>query len=234
MKNLPQHPGLFLQTKCSKGSKLYPAASLISLSLDALLDYNDKDIEESTFEKLRIKFVRERNQRKRQREEAPAKESDKETQKRSKFTDEPPVENESAKPEMQDASNPENENTMPKKEASAAGLDESNMEDNTDEEDPEEDDGEYQVTDDTVLLDPHEAGNDEEVADLQGKHDKETTDGINKMEEPTDEVKSEDKTAETNDKLVREKSNDQVAESEKSDAAAKESVVDKELLRVCN
>ncbi|XP_058098240.1 protein SHORT ROOT IN SALT MEDIUM 1-like isoform X2 [Magnolia sinica] len=31
-------------------------------------------------EKLRIKFVRERNQRKRQREETPAKESDKETE----------------------------------------------------------------------------------------------------------------------------------------------------------
>ncbi|XP_058104990.1 protein SHORT ROOT IN SALT MEDIUM 1-like [Magnolia sinica] len=44
-----------------------------------------------------------------------------------------------------------------------------------------------------------EAGNDEDVADLQGKHDKETTDGIKKMEEPTDEVKSEDKTAETNE-----------------------------------
>ncbi|XP_058106859.1 uncharacterized protein LOC131250589 [Magnolia sinica] len=86
----------------------------------------------------------------------PAKESDKETQKRSKFTDEPPVVNESAKPEMQNASNPKNENTMPKEEASAVGLDESNMEDNTDEEDSEEDVGEYQEMDGTVLSDPHE------------------------------------------------------------------------------
>ncbi|XP_058098238.1 protein SHORT ROOT IN SALT MEDIUM 1-like isoform X2 [Magnolia sinica] len=139
MKNLPQHPGLFLQTKCSKGSKLRS----ISLSLDALLDYNDKDIEESTFE---LSLFAE-----------------------STF--------EMLQYQMgcrllaflEDASNPENGNTMPKEEASAAGLVESNMEDNTDEEDPEEDVGEYQETDDTVLSDPHEAGNDEEVADLQGK-----------------------------------------------------------------
>ncbi|KAI8538398.1 hypothetical protein RHMOL_Rhmol09G0099900 [Rhododendron molle] len=42
----PRHPGLFLQTNGSKESKLRS----ISLSLDSLLDYTEKDFEESTFE----------------------------------------------------------------------------------------------------------------------------------------------------------------------------------------
>ncbi|KAI7724710.1 hypothetical protein M8C21_004587 [Ambrosia artemisiifolia] len=86
----PRHPGLILQTKGTKNSKLRS----LSLSLDSLLDYTDKDIEESTFElsvfaemfyemlqfqmgsriltflqKLRIKFVAKMNKKKRQREE---------------------------------------------------------------------------------------------------------------------------------------------------------------------
>ncbi|KAJ0737672.1 putative Cell cycle and apoptosis regulator protein [Helianthus annuus] len=86
----PRHPGLFLRTKGSKNSKLRS----LSLSLDSLLDYTDKDTEESTFElslfaetfyemlqfqmgsriltflqKLRIKFVAKTNEKKRQREE---------------------------------------------------------------------------------------------------------------------------------------------------------------------
>ncbi|RVW32034.1 hypothetical protein CK203_097412 [Vitis vinifera] len=42
----PRHPGLLLQTKWSKDSKLRS----LSLSLDSLLGYTDKDIEEPTFE----------------------------------------------------------------------------------------------------------------------------------------------------------------------------------------
>nr|XP_043606626.1 protein SHORT ROOT IN SALT MEDIUM 1-like isoform X2 [Erigeron canadensis] len=86
----PRHPGLILKTKGGRSTKLRS----LSLSLDSLLDYSDKDIEESTFElsifaetfyemlqyqmgsrilmflqKLRIKFVAKRNQKKRQREE---------------------------------------------------------------------------------------------------------------------------------------------------------------------
>ncbi|KAL8267161.1 hypothetical protein R6Q59_004505 [Mikania micrantha] len=87
----PRHPGFILQTKGSNNSKLRS----LSLSLDSLLDYTDKDIQESTFElsvfaetfyemlqfqmgsriltflqKLRIKFVTKRNRKKRRREEA--------------------------------------------------------------------------------------------------------------------------------------------------------------------
>lgn len=80
----------------------------MSLSLDSLLDYTDKDIEESTVElslfaetfyemlqyqmgsriltflqKLRIKFVAKRNQKKRQREEASDKKEKDKTKKSS-------------------------------------------------------------------------------------------------------------------------------------------------------
>ncbi|KAI3713942.1 hypothetical protein L1987_72530 [Smallanthus sonchifolius] len=96
----PRHPGFILQTKGSKNLKLRS----LSLSLDSLLDYTDKDIEESTFElsvfaetfyemlqfqmgsriltflqKLRIKFVSKRNQKKRQREEASDKKAKEKT-----------------------------------------------------------------------------------------------------------------------------------------------------------
>ncbi|URD78443.1 cell division cycle and apoptosis regulator 1 [Musa troglodytarum] len=86
----PMHPGLILQTHRVKGSKLRS----MSLSLGGLLDYNDKDIEECTFElslfaesfnemlqfemgcrllsfleKLRERYVVKRNNRKRQRDD---------------------------------------------------------------------------------------------------------------------------------------------------------------------
>ncbi|XP_062111555.1 protein SHORT ROOT IN SALT MEDIUM 1 [Humulus lupulus] len=94
----PRHPGFILQTKSSKDSK----SRSMSLALETLLDYSDKDVEESTFElslfaetlcemlqyqmgcrlftflqKLRVKFVRKRFQNKRQREEKRGSEIDK-------------------------------------------------------------------------------------------------------------------------------------------------------------
>ncbi|KAK1438095.1 hypothetical protein QVD17_03898 [Tagetes erecta] len=96
----PRHPGLILQTKGANSSKVHS----LSRSLDSLLDYTDKDIEESTFElsvfaetfyemlqfqmgsrilsflqKLRIKFVAKRNQKKRQREEVSDKKAKEKT-----------------------------------------------------------------------------------------------------------------------------------------------------------
>ncbi|KAL3522783.1 hypothetical protein ACH5RR_015617 [Cinchona calisaya] len=104
----PQHPGLILKTKGSKDSKLQSS----SLSLDSLLDYDGKSVEESTFElslfaesiyemlqyemghrlltflqTLRVKFVSSRNQHKRQREESSKKENvEKSSGKRSKIS----------------------------------------------------------------------------------------------------------------------------------------------------
>ncbi|TVU07901.1 hypothetical protein EJB05_41277, partial [Eragrostis curvula] len=105
----PKYPGFILQAKRSKESKLRPA----SLSLDGLLDYTAKDIEESVFElslfaesfsemlqyrmgcvilsfleKLYRRYVMKRNQRKRQREEELKKEEKKSLEKRSKTTHE--------------------------------------------------------------------------------------------------------------------------------------------------
>ncbi|KAL8201392.1 hypothetical protein R6Q57_012731 [Mikania cordata] len=112
----PRHPGFILQTKGSKNSKLRS----LSLSLDSLLDYTDKDIEESTFELsvfaetfyemlqfqmgsrtlTFLQFVTKRNRKKRQREEAsdkkekdktsPAKKSSPKRQKTDDVTVETP------------------------------------------------------------------------------------------------------------------------------------------------
>ncbi|KAL1550593.1 protein SHORT ROOT IN SALT MEDIUM 1-like [Salvia divinorum] len=87
---LPRYPGVILQTKGSTDSKLRS----VSLSLNSLLDYSNKDLEESNFElsvfaesfyemlqyemgcrlwtflqKLRVKFVVKRKQGKRERQE---------------------------------------------------------------------------------------------------------------------------------------------------------------------
>ncbi|XAR53200.1 hypothetical protein NMG60_11021653 [Bertholletia excelsa] len=132
----PSRPGLLLQTKGPKGSKLRS----LSLSLDSLLDYTDKDIEESTFElslfaeslyemlqyqmgsrilsflqKLRIKFLMKRNQRKRQREEIPKKSEDNSSTKRVK-AGEDTMEVMSAKNETQDAGHQDDQKTIIKEE----------------------------------------------------------------------------------------------------------------------
>ncbi|KAK3037780.1 hypothetical protein RJ639_030699 [Escallonia herrerae] len=162
----PRHPGLFLQTKGGKDSKLRS----LSLSLDSLLDYTDKDIEESTFElslfaetlyemlqyqmgcrlltflqKLRIKFVAKRNQRKREREEASEKESEKISSTKRLKTDDINVEIKSEKTETQDEAVEDDHETIVKEEN--APLDEDvkvkpddeSGEDEDPEEDPEED-----------------------------------------------------------------------------------------------
>ncbi|KAG5531791.1 hypothetical protein RHGRI_026421 [Rhododendron griersonianum] len=135
----PRHPGLFLQTKGSKESKLRS----ISLSLDSLLDYTEKDFEESTFElslfaeslyemlqyqmgcrllaflqKLRVNFVTKRNQRKRQREET-SKGSDKKSLAKRLKTDKATLEVKSAKTETQDAANCEDGKSSVKEEVTS-------------------------------------------------------------------------------------------------------------------
>ncbi|KAK8534602.1 hypothetical protein V6N13_080942 [Hibiscus sabdariffa] len=183
-----KNPGLILHTKWSKDSKLRSS----SLSLDSLLDYTDKDIEESTFElslfaevmyemlqyqmgcriltflqKLRVRFMTKRNQRKRQREEIHDKETRKKSPtKKSKSSDLPVKENESAKADA--SSGPQQaqqdvEMTVTKEETTtdhveepkmeagnnADHVEEPNIKDEIDEEeDPEEDPEEYEEMDD--------------------------------------------------------------------------------------
>ncbi|KAF9623704.1 hypothetical protein IFM89_003849 [Coptis chinensis] len=170
---LPHHPGFILQTKRTKESKIRS----MSLSLDSLLDYNDKDIEESTFElslfaesmyellqyqmgcrllsflqNIRISFVNKRNQRKRQREENPKKEIEKEDspRKRLKTNEELLEGNESAKAELPDTANKNQEDAMTKDDSDPDedDDDDSKMGNETDDYDPEEEVDEDQEMDD--------------------------------------------------------------------------------------
>ncbi|MQM13546.1 hypothetical protein Taro_046470 [Colocasia esculenta] len=147
----PKQPGLFLQTKQSKDYKIRS----VSLSLDGLLDYTEKDIEESTFEvlslfaeslsemlqlemgrrllsflqKLRIKFVTKRNQRKRERDENDVKnEKDASSKKRSKLVDDAKVEDEPTKSVTQDASATNSAAEIDKNDNSTSAFDESKAE----------------------------------------------------------------------------------------------------------
>lgn len=117
----PQYPGFFLQTKRGKDSN----ARSTTLSLEGLLDYNENDVEESTFElslfaealyemlqfkmgcriltfieKLGQSYLIKRAQRKREREENPEKKNEEKegsSRKRSKFSSAPEIDGDSAK-----------------------------------------------------------------------------------------------------------------------------------------
>ncbi|XP_068641295.1 protein SHORT ROOT IN SALT MEDIUM 1-like [Aristolochia californica] len=260
----PQHPGLFLQTKWTKDSKLRS----LSLSLDALLDYNDKDIEESTFElslfaeslnemlqyqmgcrllafleKLRLRFVKKRNQRKREREEnnekgsgdkekcSSVKESDKEgssSVKRPKLSDDTPVKKELL-PDLgiQENTNPTDDVAKPKEEDGGTKLDdESKMDDGTDDEDSEEDpeeDVEEDVDEDHNMNDASDENNEDKTSDLEVKHE------VKAGDEEKSHSKNGKIDGQPNAEVEKEK---QETECKKNIAAtAREAVVDKELLQ---
>ncbi|KAJ0978611.1 hypothetical protein J5N97_014085 [Dioscorea zingiberensis] len=178
----PKHPGLFLRMKRTKGSKLRS----VSLTLDGLLQYNEKDTQESTFElslfaeslnemlqyemgsrlldfleKLRKKFVIKINQRKRERDEKTENRSEKEKSslKRLKIDEESPQENESHKSRMQDAPDLNPDEKLGD-DATAVSADESKMENEIDgdgDADADDDDFEYE--------EPEEFIEDEQVDD---------------------------------------------------------------------
>ncbi|KAH1264621.1 Cell division cycle and apoptosis regulator protein 1 [Glycine max] len=163
----PRHPGFILQTKWTKDSKIRS----LSLSLDSLLDYTDKDVEESNLElslfaesfyemlqfqmgsriltflqKLRIKFVIKRNQKKRQREDEQEKDDVKKSPVKRQKGNDPSVKNE---PTNMDTLNPtllDDEKAVARNDNSSNKEDDVKMEDGSDEEeeDPEEDPEEYE------------------------------------------------------------------------------------------
>ncbi|XWS23169.1 hypothetical protein CRYUN_Cryun29cG0098000 [Craigia yunnanensis] len=193
-----RHPGLILQTKWSKDCKLRS----LSLSLDSLLDYTDKDIEESTFElslfaealyemlqyqmgcciltflqKLRVRFMRKRNQRKRQREEIREKEAENKSPTKRLKGIELPVKNESTKSDTSSAAQQvlqEDEMFETKEETTADYVEEPKIKDEIDDEDPEEDPEEYEEMDDAVPQ-PNYSNekNEEEKTDTDAKPEKE-------------------------------------------------------------
>ncbi|XP_073016282.1 uncharacterized protein [Primulina eburnea] len=167
----PRHPGLFLQTKGSKDSKLQS----LSLSLDSLLDYSGNDTEESTFElslfaeslyemlqyemgcrllaflqKLRTRFVAKRNQGKRPREQtSKEKNEDNSSSKRVKTEDV-----EATKAENNDNTHKDNVT----EEANITNeVAEDKVEDENEEQEPEEEDPEEEPEEDEEMTDatPH-------------------------------------------------------------------------------
>ncbi|XVF03307.1 hypothetical protein REPUB_Repub04eG0249900 [Reevesia pubescens] len=196
----PRHPGLILQTKWSKDSKLRS----LSLSLDSLLDYTDKDIEESTFElslfaevlyemlqyqmgcciltflqKLRVRFMKKRNQRKRQREEIREKETEKKSSTKKLKSNELPVKNESTKSDTSGAAqqaqqaHQEDEMIVTKEETTADHVEEPKTKDEIDDEDPEEDPEEYEEMDDASPQPNSSNEKKEEMTDTDAQPEKE-------------------------------------------------------------
>ncbi|KAE9605540.1 putative Cell cycle and apoptosis regulator protein [Lupinus albus] len=170
----PRHPGFIIRPKLTKDSKLRS----LSLSLDALLDYTDKDVEDSTLElslfaesfyemlqfqmgrriltflqKLRTKFVIKRAQRKRPREDGDEKENVKSSTKRPKGDEKDSVKSEPTNADTSNTTQGENEKgeekTVTENDNSSDKEADVKMEEGTDEEeDPEEDPEEYDEKED--------------------------------------------------------------------------------------
>ncbi|KAL5100195.1 hypothetical protein RYX36_004522 [Vicia faba] len=246
----PRHPGFILQTKATKDSKLRS----LSLSLDSLLDYSDKDVEESTIElslfaesfyemlqfqmgsriltflqKLREKFVIKRAQRKRQREE---EDNAKKSRTKRQKGDDPPVKIETDI----DTSNPtpaDNEKAVAENDNSSNKEDDVKMENASDEEDPEEEDPEeYEEMENGS---PQQDSSDDKNAELEADA-KNESENVTSNEKPADEtskggIKVKDELKESKDDVQLKEEKESKVDKIKKDTPAKEVVVDKELLK---
>ncbi|KAF7828032.1 cell division cycle and apoptosis regulator protein 1 [Senna tora] len=247
----PRHPGFILQTKWSKESKLRS----LSLSLDSLLDYTDKDIEESTFElslfaeslhemlqyqmgcriftflqKLRIKFVMKRNQRKRQREDEQEKENVEKSPLKRPKGDDSSLKTESTNLEASNTVQADDDKTA-KDDNSIAKDDDVKMEDGTEEEeeDPEEDPEEYEEMESgSPQHDSASEKNAEQKTsnNVEAVDNKEADESSKEQPKVKEEVKESKSDAHFNEE--REEKNDK---NNKETHAVKESAVDKELLQ---
>lgn len=200
----PRHPGFFLQTKGSKDMKLRS----LSLSLDSLLDYTDKDIEESRFElslvaeslyemlyynmgsrlftflqKLRSKFLIKRNQQKRQREESSKKISEDKPAKRAKKTDEHREDDKSTKTESHGKHDQKDEKLPVKEDAILLNNAEETVE-------PDENANESEMDEDPEE-DPEEETEMQDTSpqDGQAKEAKENAEEMPKTDEEASEIK---------------------------------------------
>ncbi|RZC24418.1 protein SHORT ROOT IN SALT MEDIUM 1-like [Glycine soja] len=250
----PRHPGFILQTKWTKDSKIRS----LSLSLDSLLDYTDKDVEESNLElslfaesfyemlqfqmgsriltflqKLRIKFVIKRNQKKRQRDDEQEKDDVKKSPVKRQKGDDPSVKSE---PTNMDTSNPtqvDDEKAVVENENSSNKEDDVKMEDGSDEEeDPEEDPEEYEEMENGSPQ--HEASHDnnaEQEVKADTKSENITTNNKTTDETSKEEIKVKDEVQESKaDAQVKEEKEGK-DDTKKETPAVKEVVVDRELLQ---
>ncbi|CAL5188797.1 unnamed protein product [Lathyrus oleraceus] len=247
----PRHPGFILKTKSTKDSKLRS----LSLSLDSLLDYSDKDVEESTIElslfaesfyemlqfqmgsriltflqKLREKFVTKRAQRKRQREE---EDSAKTSPTKRQKGDDPSVKIET----NTETSNPtpaDNEKAVAENDNSSNKEEDVKMENASDEEDPEEEDPEeYEEMESGS---PQQDSSDDKNAELEAdaKNESENVTSKEKAADETSkgEIKVKDEVKESKDDVqLNEEKESKVDKIKKDASAVKEAVVDKELLK---
>ncbi|KAK7274864.1 hypothetical protein RIF29_15964 [Crotalaria pallida] len=236
----PRHPGFILRTKVSKDSKLRS----LSLSLDSLLDYTDKDVEDSTLElslfaesfyemlqfqmgrriltflqKLRTKFVTKRAQRKRQREEGNEKDNVKKSSaKRQKGDEKDKVKSE---PTNADSSNPtqadnkkDDEKSVAENENNSDKEDDVKMEEGTDEEEDPEEDPEEEYEEKENGSPQHDSPTDKNVEQ-----------GVNVKVDPENMASNEKAADETSKGETKIK--EEVKEESKSDAKDKEEKVDK-------
>ncbi|KAK7348760.1 hypothetical protein VNO80_23419 [Phaseolus coccineus] len=247
----PRHAGFILQTKMTKDSKMRS----LSLSLDSLLDYTDKDVEESTLElslfaesfyemlqfqmgsriltflqKLRMKFVIKRNQRKRQREDEHEKDDvNKSSPVKRQKGDDPSVKSEPTDMDINpthvddEKAVSENDNSNNDKEDVVKMEDESE-----EEEDPEEDPEEYEEMENgspkhdasADRKDEQEVNADIKPEDITNdKATDETSKGEIKVKDEVQESKAEAQLKEEKD------------DTKKETPAVKEVVVDRELLQ---
>ncbi|KAK1314638.1 hypothetical protein QJS10_CPA06g00457 [Acorus calamus] len=214
----PQHPGFFLQTKWSKESKM----RLMTLSLDGLLDYNDKDIAESTFEKLYIRCVIKKNKRKRESNENPDNDKEKSSQKRPKIVEGPPQNNDTDELKTIKSEIPDSGKTLAKDGGSVAEQ--------------------GKVTVETVRIAFERISNGKRPFELHsnGGSNSEQTENLAeassvdaKPEEPDTDANKEKKSLPADHEKSIEKSEkkDVKDETDKKLDAAREQVVDKELLQ---
>ncbi|XP_012568287.1 protein SHORT ROOT IN SALT MEDIUM 1 isoform X2 [Cicer arietinum] len=250
----PRHPGFVIQTKGTKDSKIRS----LSLSLDSLLDYTEKDVEESTLElslfaesfyemlqfqmgsriltflqKLRTKFVMKRAQRKRQREEGPDKDNANKSPIKRQKGDDSSVKSE---PNL-DTSNPtqaDNEKTVAENDNSSNKEEDVKMENASDmEEDPEEDPEEYEEMENCSPQ--HDSSNDknaEQEADANNEPENVTSNEKAADETSKGEIKVKDEVNEFKVDVQRNEDKEGKADTSKKETpAVKEVVVDKELLQ---
>ncbi|MED6148926.1 hypothetical protein PIB30_057587 [Stylosanthes scabra] len=262
----PRHPGFVLQTKWTKDSKLRS----LSLSLDSLLDYTDKDVEESTLElslfaesfhemlqfqmgcrilaflqKLRIKFVTKRAQRKRQREEGHEKDSESKSPSKRPKRDDPPVKSEPAETDTAvPTTGDDDDKTVVDKDKLSGEKEEAKpvekeedvkVEDESDEEeDPEEDPEEYDEMENGSPQ--HDSSKDKNAeqeanADVESKNitDNEKAAESSKVETKVkEEVKEKESKSDVHSTEEKEGKVDKI---KKEVPAVKEVVVDRELLQ---
>ncbi|XP_065859465.1 protein SHORT ROOT IN SALT MEDIUM 1-like [Euphorbia lathyris] len=218
----------------------------------------DNDIEESTFElslfaesfyemlqyemasriltflqKLRIKFVTKRNQKKRLREEMEEKDKERKRPAKQLKTNELPVNTKAVDPESTD--NPEDQNTKKKEDVSVDKVNEAKLEveEETDyEEDPEEDPEEDEEMDDPEDDSSDEKTKEEEKPNLDAKDEKLAGNGKEKAEENSKETKIEEAKP-VSDIVSSEKQDAKVESGKKEPPTVKEVVIDKELLQNC-